>query len=138
MDFKKKLKTRLYVAAAYIVIGVMIIVGAFVFKVENEFISPFGLALTVVGIARMRNYFLITKSEESIRKQEIVETDERNVWVCYRARSVAFVAYILISGVAVIVLSLLGIHEAAKWISYSLCALIAVYWIAYFIYQKKS
>ncbi len=137
MDFKKKLKTRLYIAVSYIILGIMIIGGTFAFKLENEFISSLGLILAVVGIVRMRNYFRITKSEERIRKQEIAETDERNVWICYKARSVAFVTYILISGVAVIVLLLLDMHEAAKWIAYSLYTLIAVYWIAYIIYQKK-
>ena len=60
MEFKKKLKIRLWVAISYIVLGIAMATVAIVSKTENQFISSFGLALTVMGIARVRNYFLIT------------------------------------------------------------------------------
>lgn len=137
MDFKKKLKIRLYTAIIYVVLGVMIIVGAFVSKPENDFISSFGLILSVIGIARIRNYFIITKSEESIKKQQIAETDERNISIANKAKSAAFLIYVLILAIAVIILSLLNMQSIAKWLSYSVCLLITIYWVCYLIYQKK-
>lgn len=138
MEFKKKLKIRLWVAISYIVLGIAMATVAIVSKTENQFISSFGLALTVMGIARVRNYFLITKNEDTLRKREIAETDERNVSITNKARSAAFTVYILLAGVFVIVMRLLDKIEISVWVSYSVALLVFIYWICYIIYQKKS
>ncbi|MBO5040637.1 MAG: hypothetical protein J6D09_06025 [Clostridia bacterium] len=138
MEFKKKLKIRLWVAISYIVLGIAMATVAIVSKTENQFISSFGLALAVMGIARIRNYFLITKNEDTLRKREITETDERNVSIVNKARSAAFTVYILLAGVFVIVMGLLDKIEISVWVSYSVALLVFVYWICYIIYQKKS
>lgn len=138
MDFRKRLKTRLYVAIIYIALGIMMIAGGIITKTDNSFISSFGLILAVMGVVRMRNYLIITGSEERTRKQEIIETDERNVSIVNKARSIAFTAFVLLLGIAVIVLSLLNMMEIAVWISYSIFLLIIIYWISYFIIRKKS
>ena len=138
MDYKKKLKSRLNIASAYIVLGVMFIVGTFITKTENDFISTFGFMLILMGLVRIRNYRIITKNEDTIRKQQIIETDERTVSIIHKAKSAAFSIYVFILGVVVIALSLFGMHEVAKWIACSVCLLIAIYWICFFIYQKRS
>ena len=138
MEFKKKLKTRLYIGIIYIALGVLMIAGTGLTKNDNEFMSSFGIALVVLGIVRIRNYFMITKNEETIRKQEIAETDERNLSILNRAKSSAFSIYVLTLGTAVIVLSLFDMHDIAQWISYAVCLLVVIYWICYWVYRKKS
>lgn len=137
MNFKKKLKTRLYTAITYIVLGTLMIVGGLITNTTNEFISCFGFALVVIGIANIRKYYIITKNEESIKKQEITETDERTISIVHKARSTTFSIYIFLSCTVVIILSLLNMHDIAKWIAYSVLLLISIYWICYFVYQKK-
>lgn len=138
MEFRKKLKLRLYTALCYIAVGIaMIAVGCFI-QTDNSFISSFGFVLAVMGAARVRNYLIITKNEESVRKREIVETDERNINIINRSRSAAFYIYILLSGAAVVILSLVGARETAVVVSYSLAALVLIYWVCYWIYQKRS
>ena len=138
MEFKKKLKTRLHIAIIYIALGTLMIIGTFVIKPTNDFISAFGFALILMGLVRIRNYYIITKNEETIRKQEIAETDERNLLIMHKAKSTAFSIYLLLSCIVVIVLSIMNIHDIAQWISYSVFLLIIIYWICYWIYQKKS
>ncbi len=138
MEFKKKLKIRLWVAISYIVLGIAMVTVTIVSKTENQFISSFGLALAVMGIARIRNYFLITKNEDTLRKREIAETDERNVSIVNKARSAAFTVYILLAGIFVIVMGLLDKIELALWVSYSVSLLVLIYWVCYIVYQKKS
>ena len=138
MDYKKKLRSRLNIAITYIVLGVMFIVGTFITKTENDFISTFGFMMILMGLVRIRNYRMITKDEDTIRKQEIIETDERNISIIHKAKSTAFSIYILLLGTAVIVLSLFNMHEVARWIACSVCLIVVIYWICYFIYQKKS
>ncbi len=137
MDFKKKLKTRLYLAISYIVLGIGMIAAGLITKTDNQFVSSFGLALAVVGIVRLKQYFVITKNEERIRKQEIAETDERNISIVHRARSITFSVYVLIACLTVIVLSFMQLHQVAMWISFSVFVLIAIYWITYFIVRRK-
>ena len=137
MEFKKKLKTRLYIAITYIVLGTIMIAAGFVANINNDFISCFGFALVVMGIARIRNYYIITKSEESIKKQQIAETDERNISIIHKARSTTFSIYLLLLCTAVIVLSFLSIHDIARYISLCALLLVIIYWICYLIYQKK-
>ena len=138
MDYKKKLKTRLYLAFAYIFLGILMILSAFVVKIDHDFLSSFGLAMILLGLVRIRNYRLITKNEDAIRKQQIIETDERNISIIHKAKSTAFTIYTLLAGTAVIVLSLFGKHETARWIAYSICLLVIIYWICYWVYQKKG
>ena len=138
MDYKKKLRSRLNVAITYIVLGVMFIVGTFITKTENDFISTFGFMMILMGLVRIRNYRIITKDEDTIRKQQIIETDERNISIIHKAKSAAFSVYVFILGIVVILLSFFSLHEAARWVAYSVCLLIVIYWICYFIYQKKS
>lgn len=138
MDFRKKLKTRLCVGITYIILGIAMIAVSILSKTENQFISSLGLAFVVLGIVRIRNYFIITKSDESVRKQEIAETDERNLSIANKARSAAFILYVFIAALFVIVMGIIGKFEVAQWASYSVDLIVAIYWIFYFIYQKKS
>jgi len=138
MDYKKKLKQRLYYGVICIVLGVIMIVGVKVTKSENEYISAFGFALAMVGVARIIQYLKITKNEDSIKKQKINETDERNISIIQKAKSATFSIYLLISCSVVIVTALIDMPDVAKVIGYSQFVLVIIYWICYFIYQKKS
>ena len=137
MDYKKKLQQRLYVAYAEVAIGILLIAAAFIFKLDNYFFSSFGLCLAIVGAARVCKHRLITRDEETIRKQMIIETDERNLAIADKARSICFILYFLASGIAVIVLSILGMHQEAAWVSYPMMLMLAVYFIAYWVMQKR-
>ncbi len=136
MDFRRKLKIRLYLAIAYLVLGLTTIILSCVFPVQNNFIWGIGPALTVVGVARIKRHLIITKSEESIQKQEIAESDERNLSISNRAKTLAFNLYVLLACVAVIVLELFGISQYTTIITASVCLIICIYWISYFIFNK--
>ena len=136
MNYMKKLKMRLWFGISYVILGLALIVAFNLNQNSNDFFSYWGLALVVVGLARIRNYLRITKNAETIRKCAIQETDERNVSIVGKARGIAFYVYILAVAVAVIVLQLIGKTELAATLSWTICFLLVVYWIAYFILRK--
>ncbi len=138
MDFRKKMKTRLFIAIGYIVLGVALIIVFNVFGTENSFNSSFGFALAVVGIAQIKKYYLITKNEETLKKREIAESDERNISIANRAKSLSFMIYLMLACIAVIVLNFLELSLLATVISGTVCILILIYWISYWIISKKS
>ncbi len=138
MDFRKKLKIRLCLAVIYLILGLTTIILTCIFPIENSFIWGIGPALAVVGAARLKQYFIITKSEERLQRQEIAESDERNLSISSRAKSLAFTLYVLIACVAVIVLELLSISQYTSIITTSVCLIVFIYWISYFIINKIS
>ena len=135
MDFKKRMKIRLWSNIIYILLGIAMIVVGFVTKTENEFVSSFGLTLTVVGLVLIRRN--IVTSEEKLKRREIAENDERNIAIVNKARSWAFSFYVILGCLAVIVLSLLSLHDIASWISVGVFSLIAIYWICYFVVRRR-
>ena len=138
MDFRKKLKIRLFVAIGYMILGLAMIVIFNITKTENDFVSSYGFALTIIGIVRIRNYFMITKNEETITKRQIAETDERNISIANKAKSVSFMIYVLLACVSVIVLELLNKTQLAMVLSGTVWVLVLIYWISYWIICKKS
>ena len=137
MEFKKKLQARLYIAVSYIVIGLVLIAADTLSHFENQFFFSFGMALMVMGILRLIRHRKITKDEATIHRQEVAETDERTLMMAEKARSWAFSYSILIAGIAVIVLSLLGKHDAAQPFAWYVCGQIGLYWICWLILRKK-
>ena len=137
MEFKKKMKQRLYIAVSYILLGIVLLLAAFAGKSDNYFFTSFGIALMLMGILRLFQYRKITTSDQALRKRELAESDERNRMIAERARSWAFSFSILGAGILVIVLNLLGRHEEALPFAWCVCGMIAVYWICWNIMRKK-
>lgn len=137
MDFHKRMKQRLYVAVAYCILGPILIAAGTVNRFENYFISAFGFALLSMGILRLAQYRKITKTEQSMHRQEVAENDERRLFLSERAKIWTFSFSIMIAGIAVIVLSLLGYHEQAQPFSWFVCLMVAFYWVFYLIAEKK-
>ena len=137
MEFKKKLKTRLYIAISYIVLGLVLITADVLNHFENTFIFSFGFALMVMGIARLIRHRKTTKDEKSMRKQELLEKDERSLMMNERARSWAFSFSVMVAGFAVIVLSFLGYQELALPFAWYVCGQIVLYFVFLYIIAKK-
>lgn len=137
MNFRKKLNTRLYFFIGYTILGIVMISISFILKADDSFLSSFGFALFVVGIARIKRHFTIIKSEESIKKQEIKENDERNIAIANKSKSYAFSVYAFLSGIAIIVFEILGFSDYVMVISVSLCILLLLYYISYLIIRKR-
>ena len=136
MDYKKKLKIRLN--TAIIMISTGIIFTVFSIFADLEMASTFGAVFLVMGIARVVQYKRLLNDPEEIRRREIVETDERNVMLWTKARSLAFAVYIIAMGIAVIALQLMEMSQAANIVSWCMMGFIIIYWICYFIIVKKN
>lgn len=138
MNFKNKLKTRLYTAITYISSGIIFVSLYGSKTTENQYLFSLGIALVIMGIARIIQYKRITKDEESIRRQKVAETDERNIAIINKSKSTAFGLYVFGVASIVIVLEILGITKYTNILALSVCSLALLYWICYWIYQKKS
>lgn len=138
MSFEKKLKIRLGFSIGCIVSGIALIVLFCVTSLKNEFLSYYGIALVAIGFANVRRYFLVTKSDESFKRQEIAENDERNISIVLKARNFAFTLYIIAASITSVTLYLLEKQLVANILSYSICAIVLFYWVGYFVIRRKS
>lgn len=136
MKFEQRLKIRFWVAVSYIVLG-MVMIPLFWWVFPHEMLSTMGFAIMVVGVARLRNHFRITKNKETLRKREIAETDERNITIMDKSRSITFLLSILLFCVGILVFHLLGKSLVADVLSGCVCLMLVIYWVTYCIVSKK-
>ena len=137
MEFKKKLRKRLYIAVSYLALGIVLNIAAAVTNSANPFLSSFGSCMIVMGLVRILRHVRLVRSDSAVKQQEIAETDERNLMIAERARAWAFSFTVFGAGVAVIVLSLLGYHNVALPFAWLVCGMILIYWICWHIIQRK-
>lgn len=135
MDYKKKLKIRLYTAFAIFAAGIaMMIIG---YLKSYEVVSSFGLMWLVIGIAHILKHFRITKNEETLHKYEVAETDERNIKIWEQARNLTFTVYIILASLMIVVLYILNLQTYGMLLSINLMVLVVIYWVCYFITSRK-
>lgn len=137
MEYKKKLKQRLFVNLAWAVFGVSMIAYWFLSGTVNTYPLSLGIAFIIMGIIRTVQYNHIVHDEKAMKEQEIAETDERNKMMSERAKSWAFSLSLFVAGDICIILSLFGKHEAALPFAWYLCGMTLVYWICWNIIRKK-
>ena len=135
MEFKKKLKVRLYYGIGCAVLGVLMMILGFL-RTE-EYISSLGLMFLIIGIARVIQYRRIAQTEESLRQREIAEKDERNVLLWTKARSLTFTIYSIVLALAVIILQLMEVELIPQILAFCLFTMVLIYWICYFALSRK-
>ncbi len=137
MDYRKKLKQRLYLGIFYIIFGIAIVAIAFIKRSDNSYFSTLGILFAVFGLKRIRQHFVITRSEESIKKQEIAETDERYIMLMQKSATLSFTISSILGAIAIFVLHLLDMSLYASIVSYVICAYIFIQVICYFVLARK-
>ena len=136
MDIEKKIKTRIYTGVLYLIVGAAMIV-TYAVKSGNEFLCSFGGALVLMGIVQILKHERLLKNGDALEKLRIAETDERNIMLSHKAKSLAFSLYIFLNCCAVIAFEFFNMEEKAIPLAYSVCALLVLYLICYCILNKK-
>lgn len=137
MDYKKKLKQRLYVNLGWAGIGALFILFWCIRQPENTYPLSLGIAFVIMGVIRTIQYRQTVKDEQALRQKELAETDERNQMMSERAKSWAFSISVFIAGNLAIILSLLGKQDLALLFAWFLCGMTLLYWICWNIIRKK-
>ena len=137
MEYRKKLRKRLYYAIGYVIIGAVLILLQVTGRVDNEMSTYFGAVFAACGVARVIQYIRLVSDKDRMEQREIAEKDERNVMLWTQARSWAFGAYLLLAGTAIMILYAIHMDFAAQIVAYNVCALVFIYWICYMIAKRK-
>ena len=139
MDFKSKIRTRLITAVIYVFVGSAVVLAQYFGFLKNDLVFSFGALLAAIGIMKIIQYARIIKNPDKMHSREVAETDERNVEIALKARSLAFIIYIFAAGLTVMGFLILGrVNAQINVLAYSVCFLVFVYWICYFVIQRRS
>ena len=121
---------------ALIIAGLALIGLSFV-EVVDEFWSGMGSALLVIGIIRLLRFYRLKKNEAYRDKMETAVTDERNQFIRMKAWSWAGYLFIMVTAIATIIFRILGQDLLSQVASYSVCLMLVLYWVSYFVLKKK-
>ena len=103
----------------------------------DEFWSGMGSALMVVGIVRLLRGYRLSRSETYREKREVAETDERLHFIRNKAWAWAGYLFIMISAISTIVFRILGQDLLCMVCSGAVCLMLVLFWVSFFILNKK-
>ena len=106
-------------------------------EVVDEFWSGMGSALLVIGIVRLLRFYRLKKNEGYREKMETAQTDERNQFIRMKAWSWAGYLFIMVTAIATIIFRILGQDLLSQVAGYSVCLMLVLYWVSYFVLKKK-
>ena len=131
-----KFNKRLIANITEIVVGVILTVCGAV-GILDSYWSGMGSALIIVGglmMIRQIRYSTNDKYKESV---DVEIQDERNKFLRIKAWSWAGYFSVLIGAVGSIVLRILGQNQLSQFAGFSVCLLMVLYWVSYWILKKK-
>ena len=106
-------------------------------EIVDEFWSGMGSALLVMGIIRLLRFYRLKKNDSYREKMETAVTDERNQFIRMKAWSWAGYLFIMVTAIATIIFRILGQDLLSQVAGYSVCLMLVLYWVSYFVLKKK-
>ena len=120
----------------YILLGVILwILG--MAEIVDEFWSGMGSAFVLVGALRLVRMYRYRNDENFREKMEIETTDERKCFIRNKAWAWSGYLFILIAACAVIILKIMGLEVLSMAASIAVCLMLVLYYVSYFILNKK-
>lgn len=125
-----------FVSIIYLLIGVILIGLSFAGMVD-EFWNGMGSALLVMGVIQLIRRYRLDKNEAYREKIEIETNDERNQFIRNKAWAWAGYLFVMIMAVACIILKIMGLDEWSTAASGSVCLVLVLFWISYYVLKRK-
>ena len=128
---------RLILSIFWVVLGLVLFVLSVAEILDPTYFSAMGAALAVVGTLQIIRNLRYRKDKDYKEKIDIEVTDERNRFI--RLQSWAWTGYIVvfIEAAGSIVAAVLGQEIVRQVLSFSVCLIVCVYWISWFVLSRK-
>ena len=115
----------------------LVLMGLGFAEIVDEFWSGMGSALLVIGVIRLLRFYRLKKNDGYREKMETAQTDERNQFIRMKAWSWAGYLFIMVSAITTIIFRILSQDLLSQVASYSVCLMLVLYWVSYFVLKKK-
>lgn len=120
----------------WILLGSALILCGMLEKLDSYW-SGMGGGLLAVGIMRIIQLLRYRKDPEYRENWDTAVSDERNKFLASKAWAWAGYWFVIISGVATIVLQILGRRELSTMAGFSVALLVLLYWLSRLYLGKK-
>ena len=129
-------KKEIIIAVIWLLLGLALTLLS-ILETLDGFWSGMGSAFLVIGAVRLLRGYRLSKSETYREQREVAETDERFHFIRSKAWAWAGFLFIIICALCTILFQLLGQKMLCLASGFSLCLMLALYWISFFILKKK-
>lgn len=129
-------KYRMIYQAMLFIIGVLLIILGFVGNINDIWFS-IGIAFVTCSTIRITRYTKMAKNPEYKEKIEIAQTDERNIKIAEKTASTTFRIGILTMCIAELFLFAFEMKTEGTILGLAVCGFLFLYWIMFFVYNKK-
>lgn len=134
----KKSKYRMFwLGIVELIAGLALVVCYFADVLKDSFWNGMGTALAAMGLIFLMRGIRYRRDEAYKEEVDTETNDERNRFLSMKAWSWAGYLYVLLAGVASIVLRAVNMDEYSGLLAYTICAIMVLYWIMYLIVKKK-
>ncbi|MBQ9845896.1 MAG: hypothetical protein IJO54_07420 [Oscillospiraceae bacterium] len=127
---------RVYISIFWIVLGAVLAVMQFGPQ-HDSYWSGLGIALLAVGVLQLARRIKYHSNEQYRENVDTQNSDERNRFLSGRAWAWAGYLYVMFGAVAIIALQIAGQREISQTISFTVCALLILYWVSYLFLRRK-
>ena len=132
MKFGKRLFAHIFTIA---VGGTLLALG--IAGILDSFWSGMGASLLVVSILRLSQVYLYKTDKTYQEKVDTEVSDERNKFLRSRAWAWAGYLFVIIAAICTIVFKVMGLDLLWMATGLSMCLIVTLYWICFFILRKK-
>ncbi|MBR6025806.1 MAG: hypothetical protein IK069_03525 [Firmicutes bacterium] len=129
---------RLLLSIFWIVLGIVILVMAMTGKLEAVY-GGMGGALIGVGAMQVLRNIRYRNNEEYREKIDIESNDERNRYIRMKAWSyTGYITILALCAAGIVFYYVMGNKELGQPVMMTVCFMLVVYWISYYILSKKQ
>lgn len=132
LQYKRRGILSLFWVLTGIVLTVLGILG-----IIDSYWCGMGGGLIGAGAVQVYRFCRYHKDAEYREEMDIQNKDERNRFISGKAWAWAGYFFVMINGVAVVVLRLLGYEELSLWAAYSACLILVLYWLSWLWLRRK-
>ena len=131
-DWNKKI----YLSIFWILIGAVLF-GLGTFDIIDSFWGGMGTGLIAVGIVQTVRWVRYRSNSEFREKFDRSVNDERNRFISNKAWAWAGYISVLAGAVGAVVFKVMGKEELSLFCSMAVCLLLVLYWMCYFVLNRK-
>lgn len=131
-----KYKRRGVFYVFWIAVGAVLLALSTMEVIDSDW-GGMGGALIGVGLVNTIRFYRYHRDEAYREAVDTQNRDERNHFISGKAWAWAGYFYVLINGVAVVVLKLVGHDALSLWAAYSVCIIILLYWLCWLWLRRK-
>ena len=128
---------RLFLSVFWVVLGAVLLILSVTEKLDSTLYAGMGGGLIAVGLLQIARNLRYRRDPAYREKIDTEVSDERNRFLRMKSWSWAGYITVIAEGIAAIVAAVKGQETVQLVLSYSVCLLLAAYYISYLVLSRK-